>query len=141
MKNFNTTIDRTGPTLAAGKINYLRTLLRGEALLEFEELASHNTGTNNSHLKFIQESLLGCFPPVNNISKQKRLMRRAMCKPRKILFKNFPPVSRNRKNISLFFSDQAPPRRFPPKNSTRFSFTASRTDGQNRPIYMVDISK
>ena len=34
-------------------------MLRGEAFLEFDELANHNAGTNNTHLKFIQEGLLG----------------------------------------------------------------------------------
>ena len=32
MKNFKTNIDRTGPTLAAGKINYLSNILRRESL-------------------------------------------------------------------------------------------------------------
>ena len=32
MKNFNNTIDRTGTTSVTGRINYLRMMLRGEAL-------------------------------------------------------------------------------------------------------------
>ena len=55
------TIDRTGATTASGKMNYLSTVLRGEALLEFDELASQNAGTNHTHLKFIQEGLLSYF--------------------------------------------------------------------------------
>ena len=57
MKNFKTAIDRTGITSAALKISYLRNLLHGESLQEFYELAIQNTGTKNSHLKFIQEGL------------------------------------------------------------------------------------
>ena len=43
MKNFKRAVDRTGTTVTAGKINYLRTLLRGEALRKFDALASQNT--------------------------------------------------------------------------------------------------
>ena len=43
MKNFKRAVDRTGTTVTAGKINYLRTLLRGEALRKFDELARQNT--------------------------------------------------------------------------------------------------
>ena len=56
MKNFKIVVDGTGTKTAAGKINYLHTLLRGEALREFDELASQNAGTNNTYLKFIQEA-------------------------------------------------------------------------------------
>ena len=61
MNNFKTAIGGTGNMLAEGKINYLLTLLRGESLQDFDKLASQNTGTSNSHLKFVQEGLLGCF--------------------------------------------------------------------------------
>ena len=81
INNFKRAVDRTGTTVTAGKINYLRTLLRREALREFDELVSHNAGTNNSHLKFIQEGLLGYFTPINALSKKKRTMRHAMRKP------------------------------------------------------------
>ena len=37
VNNFKTVIDGTRTTSAAVKINYLRTLLRGEALREFEK--------------------------------------------------------------------------------------------------------
>ena len=87
IKNFKTAIDGTGTMLAAVRMNYLLNLLRGEELLYFDKLASQNTGTNNAHLKFIQEGLLGFF--INALSKQKRVMRRAMRKPHEILFKCF----------------------------------------------------
>ena len=42
----------------SGRINYLRNMLRGESLQELYELASQDNGTENAHLKFIQEVLL-----------------------------------------------------------------------------------
>ena len=62
MKNLKTAVDSTGTTSAAGKINYLRTLLRGGALRDFDKLEIHNNGTSNAHLKFTQEGLLRYFP-------------------------------------------------------------------------------
>ena len=89
MKNFRIAVDGTGTTTAAGEIKYLRNILCGKSLQEFYELASHNSGTNNAHLKFIQEGLLDYFLPVNSLSKQKRAMRRAIHKPRDIPSKCF----------------------------------------------------
>ena len=60
-KNFKTAIDGAGTISAAGKINYLRTLLCGDALQEFDKLEIHNTVTKNKHLILIQEILLGTF--------------------------------------------------------------------------------
>ena len=62
VKNFKRAIDRTWTTTAAGRINYLHTLLHGEVLQNLDELDIQNAGTKNSHLKFIQEGLLGGFP-------------------------------------------------------------------------------
>ena len=61
MKNLKRAVDGTGNTMAAGKINDLRTLLRGESLREFDKPASHNAGTKYPHLKFIQEGLISHF--------------------------------------------------------------------------------
>ena len=61
MNNFKILVDGTGTTTAVGKINYVRTILRGGALRYFDKLTSQNAGTKNSHLKFIQEDLLGYF--------------------------------------------------------------------------------
>ena len=54
MKSFKTEIDETGTTIAAGKTNYLRNLLHGEALREFDKLASQVKGTKNAHITFIK---------------------------------------------------------------------------------------
>ena len=61
VKNFNTAINGTGTTSAAGKINDISTILCGEQHREFDKLASQNNGTINAHLNFILEGLLGFF--------------------------------------------------------------------------------
>ena len=81
MKNFKGVVGRTGKKKAAEKTNYLLTILRGEALQEFEKLAIQNVGTNITPLKLIQEGLPGYSFLVNAHSKQKRVMRRDMHKP------------------------------------------------------------
>ena len=45
--------------------------------------------TTNGHLKLIKEGLLSYLPPLNALKKQKSAMRRAMRKPRDLLFKIF----------------------------------------------------
>ena len=89
MKNFKRAVDRTVTTTSAGKINYLRTLLHGEELRELDKLSSQNSGTNNTHPKFIQEGFLRYPPPISDLPKQKRAMRCAMHKHRDISFKRF----------------------------------------------------
>ena len=76
--------------VAAEKINDLYTILHGVALREFYKLASQNAGTNNAHLKFIQEGLLGYFFLINTLSNHKCMMRCAMSKPQDLPFKHFP---------------------------------------------------
>ena len=45
MKNFRTSIDGKRTTSVSGKVNYLRIMLRGEALLYVDKLASLNSDT------------------------------------------------------------------------------------------------
>ena len=71
------------------RINYLRTMWRGETLQEFDELASQNNGMINAHLKHIQEGLIGYFPTINSLSGKNNVMRRAMHKPWYLPFKRF----------------------------------------------------
>ena len=51
MKDFNTGTGGTGTTSAPGNIQFIRTMLRGEALREFDFIASQFGSTTNSHLK------------------------------------------------------------------------------------------
>ena len=89
MNNFNTAIDGAGTTSVAGQINFLCTMLRGEALREFDELANQNSGTTRAHLKVIQEGLLGYFPLITDLYKQKRAMNRVMRKPQDLPLNSF----------------------------------------------------
>ena len=139
MKNFKTAVDGTGTTLVAGKINYLRTLLHGESLQEFDKLASHNTGTSNAHLKFIQEGLFVFFSRLTPFPSRSAQCALQCINLANSLSNTFLPVSRNSKSTSLFSLARAPPRRWPPKNSTRFSYTPSWTARENIPIYRDDI--
>ena len=81
-------IDGTGTTTPFGRINYLRMMLREQELREFDDLQTHYGGSTNNHLKLIQEGLLEYFFPINSLSKQKCVMRRAMRKPRIMNFKH-----------------------------------------------------
>ena len=115
MKNFKRAFDGTDTKTAAGKINYLCTLLRGEALQEFDKLSSKNAGTKRTHLKFIQEGLLSYFFPINALSKHKCAMRRAMRKPRDIPFKRFTVCLTELNNYLPFFLGYSAAKNMPPE--------------------------
>ena len=114
MNNFNTTIDRTRTTLAAGKIDYVRTIWCGEALQDIDELASQNTGTKDAHLKFIHEGLLENFT-IHACSKGKRVMRRVISKPSKILFKRFTTRLTKINNYLPLFPGSSDSKNMPPE--------------------------
>ena len=81
LRKFKIATDVTRTTTPYGQINYLRTMLRGKALQEFDERKSQYGGETNTHLKLIQDFLLEYFFPINALSKKKSAMRRAICKP------------------------------------------------------------
>ena len=81
LRNFKIIIDGNLTTTPYSWINYIRTMLRGQSLREFDELQSQHGGATINHIKLIQEGLLEYFFPINSLSKQKRAMGRAMCKP------------------------------------------------------------
>ena len=58
MKEFKTTTDRTGTTPATSKFQFIRAMLRGDYLREFDVIASQVVITTNWHLKLIKEVLL-----------------------------------------------------------------------------------
>ena len=59
---FSIAIDGTVMASASGRNNCLHMMLCGEALREFNGLASHNSGTTNAHLNHITDSLLSYLP-------------------------------------------------------------------------------
>ena len=61
-KEFKTDVDGTGTTFVTGKIQFLRTMLRGEALREFDVITGQVGSTNNTHLK-TKECLFSSFFP------------------------------------------------------------------------------
>ena len=87
--NFKIAINGRRTTSVVVRINYLHMVIRGEALIRFDELARHNNGITCAHLEHIMEGLLGYFSPINALSKQKRVMCRAIYKPRDLPFKSF----------------------------------------------------
>ena len=89
MKDFDNATDGTGTTSATRKVHLLLTILCGEVIREFGVLASQVGSTANNHLKLLKEILLGYFPPINALNKQKRAMRSAMPKPQDLLIKIF----------------------------------------------------
>ena len=141
MKDFDNATDGTGTTSATRKVHLLLTILCGEVLREFGVLASQVGSTANDHIKLIKDILLGYFPPINALNKQKRAMRRAMPKPQDLLLKRF--LLNWRKWITTFhFSmDQAPPIKCPLKNWTRSSFMPSPTREGNKSTYRDGILK
>ena len=68
LRNCKIAIDGTGTAAASYRINYLRTMLSGTNLREFDELALSGYLTAN-HLKHITEGLIYYFPPINAIYK------------------------------------------------------------------------
>ena len=87
--NFKIAINGRRTTSVVVRINYLHMVIRGEALIRFDELARNNNGITCAHLEHIMEGLLGYFSPINALSKQKRVMCRAIYKPRDLPFKSF----------------------------------------------------
>ena len=81
LNNFKIAIYRTGTASVAGQINWLRMMLRGEALIDFHKWSSHNNDMKNSHLKHITEGLLEYSPPINPLYNQERVMHHSICKP------------------------------------------------------------
>ena len=62
LRNFKIAIGGTGTTTPTGRIGYLRTMLLGKSLREFDEL-SLQENNNSNHIKHITEGLLGYPPP------------------------------------------------------------------------------
>ena len=79
--NFNLTQAVSGTLETGAKGQYLCTLVYGEALHQFYLLSDYVESTENLTAEYIIKGLALYFPPVNLISKQKRVMRRGMRKP------------------------------------------------------------
>ena len=80
-----------------------------------DKIAIQNSGTTSAHLKFIQKGLFDYFPPINALSKQKRVMRRAMRKPQYLPFKRFAAWLTELKNYLPLFPGSTASKNMPPK--------------------------
>ena len=69
--NFKTTIENLGILTASVKLQYLCTLLCGEALRQFDTFCNHLGSTNTAHVSRIVLVVGKYSFPVNALSKQK----------------------------------------------------------------------
>ena len=76
--NFNTILAASGTLEVDAKFQYLCTLVRGEALHQFDLLSDYVEGTEILHVYYIIRGLAQYFTPVNFLSKYTRAMRRGM---------------------------------------------------------------
>ena len=82
--NFNTTLAALGMMATDAKVQYICTLVRGEALLQFDLLSTDVEGTKPLTVETIILELDLYFYPVNSISKQKHAIRRWTRKPHRL---------------------------------------------------------
>ena len=78
VRNFNTTLAASETLEAGAKFQHLRTLVRREALRQFDLLCADLERTENLNVDYIIRGLAQYFPSVNSLPKQKRAMRRGM---------------------------------------------------------------
>ena len=78
--NLNMTLTASRTLEAGAKYQYLRNLVRGEALRQFDLLSANVESTETLKVYNIVKALSQYFPPVNSLSKQKHVMRRGMKK-------------------------------------------------------------
>ena len=84
VRYFNTALAALGMLEAGSKYQYLCTIVRGEALRQFDSLSADVESAEILNVDYIIRGLAQYFPPVNSLSKQKRAMRRGMKKMRSL---------------------------------------------------------
>ena len=67
--NFNMTLAETGTLETNTNIQYLRTLVCGEALSQFDSFYADVESTGNLNVEYIVKGLASYFTPVNPLSK------------------------------------------------------------------------
>ena len=85
------------------KINYLRTVLRAQALRDSDEPTSKNYGMTRIH--HITYTLLGYFLLINALTKQKCAMIQIIRKPRSMMFNRFTAQLIEMNNCLLLFPE------------------------------------
>ena len=89
VRNFNTNIAASGTLEMSANIQYLCTLVHGRALSQFDSLSADVGTTESLNVEYIIKGLELYFPPVNSFSKQKRVTRRRMKKPRSLKVRQY----------------------------------------------------
>ena len=84
VRKFRMTIKASGALDASTKIQYLRMLILGVALRQLDMLSIEVRNTTTTPLNRIILGLCAYFFPIKSLSKQKRSMRHAMMKSRKL---------------------------------------------------------
>ena len=89
IQNFQMTLKASGTLAAGANIQYICTLVHGEELRQLDTFAVEVVFTTTEHLNpIIFCSCIYCFP-VNFLSKQNRVMRRGMRKPRELKVRQY----------------------------------------------------
>ena len=89
VQNFKMMLRYSGTLSANANLQYLRILLCGEVLCQFDTLCAQVVITTIAHLNQVILSLCTYFSPVNFLSKEKRMMRRGMRKKHKLKVKRY----------------------------------------------------
>ena len=88
VRNFNMTLAVSGTLEVGAKIQYLCTLVRGEALHQFDSLSADVESMQTLNVVEIIKGLAHYFPPVNLLLK-KSTMRRGMKNPRALTVRRY----------------------------------------------------
>ena len=89
VRNFQITLKASGSHTTSAKIQYLLTLLHGEAIRQIDTLCVEVGSTNTTHLNRIILGLCTYFFLINMLSKQKRAMSRGMRRVRKLKVRRY----------------------------------------------------
>ena len=139
LRNYNIATNGTGTTTPSSWINYLRTMLCGQALREFDKIQSQYGGATNNYLNIIQEVLLEYFFTISVLSKQKRSMRGAMHKPRSMTFKRFVARLTEINNFQILFPVPNSSKKIEMEELNKILLMQCPIDGPRNPTYKVGI--
>ena len=90
VQNFEMNLADTGTLEMEAKVQYLCTLLFGEALRQFYSLYIDVKNTETYlYVDYLLKGLAWYFPPVNSLSKQNRAMRQCMKEPRGLKMRRY----------------------------------------------------
>ena len=81
IRDFNMTFEASGIITSGTRIQYLHTMVRGEALRQFYMLSSEVVSATSENLASIILGLSTYFFPINDLSKKKRVVRCRMWMP------------------------------------------------------------